>query len=224
MEKLSMADDAEDGSEGNRRGLDLLRPHLCQAYRNAAVLRRLQQELAALRQAVEAWQGGVIVLEPGGRVRMMTPLARRWLAEYFGSRRRRAGGLPEVLHRWVRHQEALLADTGDMPPSRKPMVVEREDKRLVVRVLADADRVLLLLEELQRGPQASVLEAGGLSRREAEVLRWVAAGKTNWEIGMILGLSPRTVQKHLEHIFAKLGVENRTAAATWWHHRTWERR
>ncbi len=53
----------------------------------------------------------------------------------------------------------------------------------------------------------------GLTRREVEVLTWVTDGKTNAEIGVILDTSPRTVQKHLEHIFEKLGVETRTAAA-----------
>lgn len=48
---------------------------------------------------------------------------------------------------------------------------------------------------------------------KAEVLHWVAQGKTDAEIGTILGVSPRTVQKHLEQIYQKLGVENRTAAA-----------
>ena len=49
--------------------------------------------------------------------------------------------------------------------------------------------------------------------REAEVLRWVAAGKSDAQIGAILGTSPRTVQKHLQRLYEKLGVENRTAAA-----------
>jgi len=53
---------------------------------------------------------------------------------------------------------------------------------------------------------------GPLSRREADVLRWVAAGKTDHETALLLGLSPRTVHKHLQHAYAKLGVENRTAA------------
>lgn len=53
----------------------------------------------------------------------------------------------------------------------------------------------------------------GLTRREVEVLTWVNDGKTNAEIGEILDTSPRTVQKHLEHIFEKLGVGTRTAAA-----------
>jgi DNA-binding CsgD family transcriptional regulator len=52
-----------------------------------------------------------------------------------------------------------------------------------------------------------------LTHREAEVLLWTARGKSNRDIGEILILSPRTVNKHLEQIFAKLGVENRTAAS-----------
>lgn len=54
---------------------------------------------------------------------------------------------------------------------------------------------------------------GALTPREREVLRWVAAGKTNRDIADIIGASPRTVAKHLEHTYAKLGVETRTAAA-----------
>ena len=49
--------------------------------------------------------------------------------------------------------------------------------------------------------------------RETEVLSWLAKGKTNRDIGEILGMSHRTVNKHLEHIFEKLGVETRSAAA-----------
>ena len=49
--------------------------------------------------------------------------------------------------------------------------------------------------------------------READVLVWIANGKTNREIGQILDMSPRTVNKHLEQIFRKLCVENRTSAA-----------
>lgn len=48
---------------------------------------------------------------------------------------------------------------------------------------------------------------------KAEVIFWVATGKTNHDIGLILNMSPRTVNKHLEHIYIKLGVETRTAAA-----------
>src|SRR5436190_23278121 len=52
-----------------------------------------------------------------------------------------------------------------------------------------------------------------LTAREHEVLHWVAEGKANGDIGRILGCAERTVKKHLQHIFPKLGVETRTAAA-----------
>ncbi|MEC4673788.1 MAG: helix-turn-helix transcriptional regulator [Nitrospirota bacterium] len=67
----------------------------------------------------------------------------------------------------------------------------------------------------QKLPQldpSSLLEERGLTPREVEVLEWVARGKTNNEIGLILEISPRTASKHLEHIYTKLGVESRTAA------------
>ncbi|MDE3010191.1 MAG: response regulator [Pseudomonadota bacterium] len=57
---------------------------------------------------------------------------------------------------------------------------------------------------------------GELTQREEEVLDWLACGKTNRDIGQILSTSPRTISKHLEHIFLKLGVETRSAAASLW--------
>ena len=53
---------------------------------------------------------------------------------------------------------------------------------------------------------------GMLTARESGVLDWLCAGKTDREIGAILGISTRTVEKHLEHVYVKLGVESRTAA------------
>jgi DNA-binding CsgD family transcriptional regulator len=56
------------------------------------------------------------------------------------------------------------------------------------------------------------LKSMGLTERETEVLAWVAEGKSNSDVGTILGISSVTVKKHLEHIFQKMGVETRTAA------------
>lgn len=77
------------------------------------------------------------------------------------------------------------------------------------------DQQLPILHE-QTGHEPSIellTEAFALTQREAEVLFWVAKGKTNRDIGLILSMSPRTVNKHLEHVYIKLGVETRTAAA-----------
>jgi DNA-binding CsgD family transcriptional regulator len=59
----------------------------------------------------------------------------------------------------------------------------------------------------------AMVQSFRLTLREAEVLYWVAKGKTNRDIGDILGSSPATVKKHLERVYIKLGVETRTAAA-----------
>jgi DNA-binding CsgD family transcriptional regulator len=79
------------------------------------------------------------------------------------------------------------------------------------------DRATRTIEALHREVgdrpgDASAAARARLTAREHEVLRWVASGKSNRQIATILGTSPRTVQKHLEHVYVKLGVENRLAA------------
>lgn len=70
-----------------------------------------------------------------------------------------------------------------------------------------------LLSDEAGGEEAILRRRYALTAREAEVLLWIARGKSNRDIGDILGLSPRTVNKHLETVYAKLGVENRASAA-----------
>ena len=65
---------------------------------------------------------------------------------------------------------------------------------------------------LRRAPALDASIVGSLTAREREVLRWVAAGKTDRDIAELLAISPRTVHKHLQRVYAKLGVETRTAA------------
>ena len=95
-----------------------------------------------------------------------------------------------------------------------PFVAEREGRRLLIRPLltSDPDEIVLLVQE-QRHPVDQPLRRHGLTPREHEVLWWVTEGKTNPEIGIILGRSARTVQIHLNRVYRKLGVETRTAAA-----------
>jgi DNA-binding NarL/FixJ family response regulator len=78
--------------------------------------------------------------------------------------------------------------------------LERESKRPAVEFQPDFS-------------SSAPLEGLGLTAREAEVLLWVAQGKSNPEIGSILGTAENTVKKHLQHIFEKVGVDNRNAAA-----------
>ena len=92
----------------------------------------------------------------------------------------------------------------------------RSNPRLKLHYLGDAgpnEILLRLAKEAGSDLSAELSSEFGLTTREGEVLSWLAKGKTNRDIAQILGLSPRTVDKHLEQIYAKLGVENRTAAA-----------
>jgi DNA-binding CsgD family transcriptional regulator len=134
------------------------------------------------------------------------------MTTYFGHRAVRTKRLPEALQRWVRFQGTAFRSSGDVFPARKPLIVEGQDSRLVVRLIPASGGGLLLLEQRHAAPGPASFESLGLSRREAEVLSWVAQGKTDAAIGTILSLSPRTVAKHLEHIYQRLGVENRSAA------------
>lgn len=77
----------------------------------------------------------------------------------------------------------------------------------------DNSLAVLLFEEETRDPSFVLLNALKLTKREAKILYWVRQGKTSPEIAIILEVALKTVKKHLEHIFEKLGVETRTAAA-----------
>lgn len=200
-------------SERDRLVLNLLRFHLIQGYQNAEVVTRMQQDLDLARQGAEDVERGVIVLTPDGRMQTATARARQWLTDYWGNSPTQPDNLPEALQRWIRHHITILTNKDDAPPARGPLIMEREGRRLVVRLLSDAEQHLLLLEEQYTALPSVSLASLGLSRRETEVLTWVAQGRSNSAVGTILGISEPTVKKHLEHIYAKLGVWNRTEAA-----------
>jgi DNA-binding CsgD family transcriptional regulator len=93
-----------------------------------------------------------------------------------------------------------------------------EEDRWVMNVLAphlrQAHANAITFEKATQHPSGwSVSTECGLTTRESEVGFWVSQGKTNLEIGLILGISGRTVEKHMEHILRKLGIENRAIAA-----------
>ncbi len=103
------------------------------------------------------------------------------------------------------------------PVSREWSIATGENTRLVVTYIGEVganEFLLRLMEQSLELDQKRLRERFGLTLREAEVLFWIARGKSNRDVGVILGLSPRTVNKHLEPIFQKLGVENRTSAAS----------
>jgi len=201
-----------DFDERDRLLFDLARCHLIGAYRNVQALAKMRTEMMLLKQTLENVKQGIIVSDRQGTVHFANTIARQWLLKYF-SVGIRNNVLPDALRVWANRQDAVLDQTDDAPPARIPLSITTASKRLTVRLLSDSDRWTYLLNEENLEIQPALLAPLGLSRRENEILSWIAYGKTNVEIGMILNVSPRTVQKHLERIYQKLGVENRTAAA-----------
>jgi DNA-binding CsgD family transcriptional regulator len=122
---------------------------------------------------------------------------------------------PPPVTAWVA-RESLRRRAGAEPHG---LTVGRGAQRLTFAMHAlDGDGgsgewLLVLRQDSEAALLDGLLRAFPLTAREAEVLYWVIQGKTNRDIGEILTLSPRTVHKHLEHVFEKLGVETRTAAA-----------
>lgn len=98
------------------------------------------------------------------------------------------------------------------------IIAKRGEAVLIVRRFGPAleHSIAVLLEFIPRPKDRHARVQGELTPQEDKVLHWVTAGKSNGEIAQILGLAASTVGKHLEHIFSKLHVENRTAAASYY--------
>ena len=173
------------------------------------------------RAAVDVAGRGVVLVGDDDRVAWCSPRARQWL-DALGSDGRTwpigaagierpvpAGGADEA--GGAKAGSGAHRSVGTAPPS---VTIDLGQGRcLHVRQLGRVGRgeSMLLLEERASG-QAPPAQVGALTRRETEVLSWLAKGKTNRDIADILGISRHTVGKHLEHLFEKLGVETRSAA------------
>jgi DNA-binding CsgD family transcriptional regulator len=179
-----------DFGERDRLLLNVLRPHLVALDASARARR-----LAAVVQ-VEPDGAAVVVLQSLNQVDFATTAATRMLARYFDGTS--DGRLPETVRAWLRDDSRRLNGDGLPPPSPAPLRVERGDRRLTIR---RAGRALLLDEEVAT-----------LTRRERDVVDQLARGRSNTEIAERLMVAPTTVRKHLENIYAKLGVNTRTAA------------
>ena len=172
-----------------------------------------RQDLRAFQACARNCDRAVIVLQGNKRVRWMTEPARQCVAEFFGHPPRQGNCLPRPMVRWIERRPPPRHSK--QPAFHRSTVLERNGEQLVVHLVTDKREGIQLLQlgKLRPALSAQSLERLGLSHRETEVLGWLARGKTNAEIGTALGLSRFTVRKHLEHIYQKLGVETRTAAA-----------
>ena len=200
--------------------------YVTKPIRAQEVLARMTVHMRSARQAVQAHQArnaldafghatmaihfhtAVGEAHPPARAVWQTPLARDLMLAYFDAP---AAQIPPVVREWLQTESALAAE-GREP---RTLTVNLLDRQLVLALqrTGDDDVLIVMREVSDAAVVQALVQALKLTLREAEVLYWVAQGKTNRDIGDILGSSPATVKKHLERVYVKLGVETRTAAA-----------
>ncbi|HEY3679503.1 MAG TPA: response regulator [Bradyrhizobium sp.] len=144
-----------------------------------------------------------------GKIMWATPQAQKLLADHLTAKTDDELELPESMLQWLEQAQTAgaKAQASASFPGNAQLQLQYMGK------LGPNEFLLRLAKEAGGDTPASFRSDLGLTSREGEVLSWLSKGKTNRDIAQILGLSPRTVDKHLEQIYAKLGVENRTAAA-----------
>jgi DNA-binding CsgD family transcriptional regulator len=191
--------------------MDLIAPHLNNAIRNGRQVERLIAAEASLCFALSHRATGVVSFNRIGQVLYMSNSAHLLLRRHYEPNELRKDGVPERLAAWVSNQDSLR--TTDPTMSEFDLKLEKRDVTLRITLIFDDAKgeKRLLLEESQK-PSPVSLSSLGLTRRQTEVLFWISQGKTDKDVSQLLGISPRTVHKHLENIYVSLGVETRTAA------------
>ena len=170
------------------------------------------RDLASSREAV-------VIVDDDGALRFATDRARKLMDDYFAGAA--SAELPDPLRTWLAAHP--IAGTSLTQPATGGTLSVKYVAEAVARAprlgapWMHSERITgrLRLLQLQENPgtrTTSKLQQLGLTKRQAEILHWMLQGKRNSEIGIILCISERTVDKHRENIFAILQVETRTAA------------
>lgn len=161
----------------------------------------------AARSALDAAGRFLLSVSADGGVRWATPQAAKLLQTVAPAAEDSEFHLPADIVCWL-----VKAAKGES----EPYMWSRGDNELelsYVGRLNSNEHLLRLAKEASKDAAALLRQHFALTSREAEVLLWVARGKSNKDISVVLNISPRTVNKHLEQVFQKLGVENRASAA-----------
>jgi DNA-binding response OmpR family regulator/DNA-binding CsgD family transcriptional regulator len=162
------------------------------------------------RAALDAAGRVLVATDANGQLLWCTPKAKQLLSELFPANGDEGAGLPPNVVR----QLTGLRHQGGLAGARSIIEVSGRKMELAFLSSTGPDELLFRLTETSTVPDEQLLQQLlALTTRESQVLLWISRGKSNREIGQILDISPRTVNKHLEQVFVKLGVENRAAAA-----------
>ncbi len=193
----------DDYTERDRAILEMLRPHLVVAFNNLALTMKQRSILDDTTLALNELFSATIIVDLQGRILYHTGSGLQWIGATS------PGILPAKISGWL--------NACPVNSIRKILRLNLNAGEIHLRAVptSSPERRLLVLTQKSARPTSVPAPADfGLSKRELEVARWIGDGKTKAAIADILGISPRTVQKHIENIFEKMGVESRVAVAT----------
>ena len=163
------------------------------------------------RAALDVSGRFLLAVNGQGKIMWSTPQAQKLLSDNLAAATEEELVLPDAMLQWL--EQAQKAKTGSKTQAMASFPNNEQLRLQYMGKLGPNEFLLRLAKDSSANMPAEFSSELGLTTREGEVLSWLSKGKTNRDIAQILGLSPRTVDKHLEQIYAKLGVENRTAAA-----------
>jgi DNA-binding response OmpR family regulator/DNA-binding CsgD family transcriptional regulator len=164
------------------------------------------------RAALDVSGRYLLATNTSGGVLWCTPQTAKLLGLAFGDFHGEGDLLPPKVQEWLQKRtlsDVKSADSIVLASDTGPLKLQFS----YVGQVAPEEILLRLVEGEIENDNLVLKRKLQLTQRESEVLMWIARGKSNRDIAEILSLSPRTVNKHLEQVYAKLGVENRTAAA-----------
>ena len=199
-----------DYTERDRAILEMLRPHLVVAFNHFSLADEKLTLMESATLALNEFASATIIVNPQGRILYHVGPGLGWIGATD------SGFLP-----------AEILDGMKRDPRNRSRWVTRlrgAPGEVQIRALptASSDRILLVLTMKPDGAFGAPADAFGLTSRENEVARWICEGKTNDQIAIILGISPRTVHKHVENIFEQVGVGSRVALTVrLLEHRNW---
>ncbi|MEH2515826.1 DNA-binding response OmpR family regulator [Bradyrhizobium sp. AZCC 1610] len=163
------------------------------------------------RAALDVSGRYLLAVNGEGKIMWATPQAQKLLSDALAADSDDDVVLPEPIPQWL--DQARKGKAGSKAAIMTALPGNEQLRLQYMGRLGTNEFLLRLAKDSGTETPAEFSSELGLTTREGEVLSWLSKGKTNRDIAQILGLSPRTVDKHLEQIYSKLGVENRTAAA-----------
>jgi len=163
------------------------------------------------RAALDVSGRYLLAVNSEGKIMWATPQAQKLLSDALSAGSDDDVVLPDPIPQWL--DQARKGKAGSKATIMTALPGNDQLRLQFMGRLGANEFLLRLAKDSGTETPAEFSSELGLTTREGEVLSWLAKGKTNRDIAQILGLSPRTIDKHLEQIYSKLGVENRTAAA-----------